>query len=303
MKAFLKDLFLVVLIPTILYGLFAQFALPKLLRHFHGPNTSERIQESFEQVARANAEMIFLGNSRIYRGVDPSAFDLPTYNFSHDNDSYNQLYYKLEYLISKDATPQTIVLGVDMFQFSFISDSRNYIYGKLLSKAYMEDYNKRLWIYDLIHFFERFDLDYLSKLSPKNEIAYQKNNGQFIQPGQNIEGSIVKRSANRLQLQVKYFEKILDKCKNLGIRAFLVLPPTQESELDSYTEKEIIEFNTFISNYRTLYDGYFDFSNDSSYTQSDFSDMTHLTPLAAARFSKQLNDSLIEFNGNRHQLP
>ena len=63
-------------------------------------NTAEQIKMSFENSIADNYNCYFLGNSRIYRNINPEMMTtVKAYNFGHDNDSYNQMYYKLLYLL------------------------------------------------------------------------------------------------------------------------------------------------------------------------------------------------------------
>ena len=59
---------------------------------------SEQLRVSFNNVLQNDFDLLLLGNSRVYRGVNPDKLSVSSYNFSHDNDGFNQLYFKLEYL-------------------------------------------------------------------------------------------------------------------------------------------------------------------------------------------------------------
>ena len=86
--------------------------------------------------------MLFYGKFQNIQGNQPGLFTgVKAYNFSHDNDSYNQMYYKLLFLEKKDKKIDYLVIGTDYFQFSVYGDSRNYIYDRLFGLDYMKDYN------------------------------------------------------------------------------------------------------------------------------------------------------------------
>ena len=82
-------------------------------------------------------------NSHASFGVDPSVFKSRVYNFSHVNDSYNQCFYKLDYLDRKDKLPKVVILIIDYFQFGVFSDSRNYAYQNYFPAEYLSDYPKK----------------------------------------------------------------------------------------------------------------------------------------------------------------
>jgi hypothetical protein len=98
MKIFLKKVAIFLSIPLLLYIITSIFLLPSLISKVEGPSTEQQILMSFENAKKGNYDLMALGNSRMYRGIDPSVFDCSSYNFSHDNDTYNQMYYKLKWL-------------------------------------------------------------------------------------------------------------------------------------------------------------------------------------------------------------
>lgn len=285
---------IIFLIPVIGYALLVVVFLPHLLKATNGPSTQLQIEYSFENAVAKDYEILILGNSRLYRGINPGVFNINTYNFSHDNDSFNQMYYKLEYLSKRNKEFKYLILGVDYFQFSFISDTRNYVYGALLGDDYLNDYEASLIKYKIKHIFDYLNPRLLFEVRPKESIPVIKENGQFIKQGQPEEDDFIQRDICRIEIQVRYFEKILDFCKSREIIVFLVMLPTRENELRSYKNYELCEFNDFLINQTSDSVIFLNFCNDPNYKVSDFTDLTHLNERAADRFSSQLNDTIID---------
>src|SRR5688572_16880619 len=101
--------FVMVVLILIAYVWIYDAVVPKWL----GPNTKNQIAQSFNH-AKANAyPIVVLGNSRIYRGINPELFSIKTFNFAHDDDSYNQMFHKLMWLNSDSL--KVVVMGVDYF--------------------------------------------------------------------------------------------------------------------------------------------------------------------------------------------
>lgn len=290
MKKFLRLFGIFILLPAVTYLPFSLFILPSLLERNIGPNVKQQITHSFENALSRDFAILILGNSRLYRGLNPDVFSRTTYNFAHDNDSFNQAYYKLRYLYTNDKEIEILILGIDYFQFGHLSDSRNYMYGPLLGENYMNDYPTQ---------FEQLNY-YLSLLNPKkvlhifnkNELAFLKDNGQYIKPGKAKKDNYAIRSAERIDLQIYYFEKILGFCRKHNIQVILVMPPVRENEIRSYPLGEIKEFNNFLRPYISDEVRYFNFSTDESFDYTDYTDLTHLNENAANRFSEKLNDSI-----------
>lgn len=292
MRKFLENLVKFIGFFALFYVPFFLLILPKLLTISNGPNTEQQVSESFKNAMEREYDVLALGNSRMYRGINPDKFELKTFNFSHDNDTYNQLYYKLKYLLDNGKAFKTVVLGVDFFQFSFISDTRNYAYIKFLDAEYNKDYPNKPYLL----------LYHLRKLKPvqaeglricKSYTPYLKENGQFYREGKASPNDKGKRDIRRKEIQIKYFERILELCTQKKIKVYLLMLPTRENELVNYKPNEIEEFNTFLNNYLTENIVLLNFTYDSTYNIDDFADITHFTPLAADRFSKQLSDTIM----------
>ena len=78
---------------------FMYFVVPAILSFNYGPSTEEQITQSFSNALEKDYDLLVLGNSRLYRGVNPDKFQLATFNFSHDDDTYIKIYFKLKYLL------------------------------------------------------------------------------------------------------------------------------------------------------------------------------------------------------------
>jgi len=292
MKKFITTLF-VFGIPILLYCIIAVFTMPILLSKQNGPSTKDQITFSFNNAIKKDYEMLILGNSRIYRGLNPDKFLIKTYNFSHDNDSYNQLFYKLKFINEKGKKIKYLILGIDYFQFSFISDKRNYVYSDLLGDDYNRDYSSTAFFDKLNYHIGNMNPKKIMDLRTKNDIPFIRENGQYIKHGIAKENDTIKRNIFRLPFQEKYFTKILELCKKDKIKTFIVMPPVRNKELLSYSLSEIQKFdsyiNSFTDNKRVFY---LNFSNSIDFDISDYTDITHLNEKAANRFSEKLNDTI-----------
>jgi hypothetical protein len=290
--------FVFILILILIIGLYI-FFYSSLTRNAYGPTTKAQIEQSFENALIKDYEMLILGNSRIYRGINPDMFSTSAYNFAHDDDSYNQMYYKLQYVLAHKNI-KYLILGVDYFQFSFMSDSRNYVYSQLLPKEYSNDYpliNKAL-LMGLDNYFGidkfRTTLNALSTTikGDTTEKAYLKDNGQYIKPGKATKNDKIIRDYKMLTQQKRYFELILDECEKKGIEVFMVMPPIRENELKTYPTSVI----SFYSNYFNKSAGqnvhFLDYSQNSLFEYTDYTDITHLNAASANRLSVLLNSRI-----------
>jgi hypothetical protein len=278
LKKFIKKLLILTLVSSILivgYYKFNSIATKK----YNGINTADQINMSFKNSIESDYNCYFLGNSRIYRDINPEKFtSVKSYNFAHDNDSYNQMYYKLCYLLENNKDIDYLIIGTDYFQFSFLSDTRNYVYSMLFPKSYSEDFgvnngfqiitdyilsawsNTQNGIPSCISFI-------LRKEVPKN-IKYQKENGQYIVEGHALGTETIDRDYSVLQIQYDYYIKIIELCEKENIDLYVIMPPLWEGETASHTENERDEFNDMILNSLdgTIFkDNYINYSEEVGY--------------------------------------
>lgn len=294
MQKFIRNIFKFI-IPAFVYCLIAVIVMPKLLSIQNGPSTAQQIKFSLENALKKDYKIIILGNSRTYRGIAPDMFSLSTYNFSHDNDSYNQIFYKLELLLSNKKEFDYLILGVDYFQFSFKSDTRNYVYADILNENYLNDFNNDLWKLKFDYYLSNLNPKKLLSLRSKNNMPFLKENGQYIKPGLAFETDTIQMDIKRLDFQVNYFKMILELCQIKKITVFMVMLPVRPNELKSYTKEETEEFDSFIesfTNQKTIF--YLNYSKNPDFKTIDYTDITHLNEVAANRFSKILNTDILK---------
>jgi hypothetical protein len=273
--------------------------LPDIIEKEQGPSTRSQIEISFRNSIEKDYELLILGNSRTYRGINPDLLDISSYNFSHDNDTYNQLYYKLLYILDNRKKIKYLVFGVDYFQFSYISDTRNYVYNDLLGEKYVADYPYNNIISNFLNQshllgFERIKMLKRIFKRERNNSIYLKENGQYIKPGKATKSNRANDLIDRIPIQVKYFEKILAECNKNNIRVFICMMPARDIAMNYYTQKQINEFNQFVKSYNSQYEKLFDFTYNKAFKMEDYTDIKHLTEKGADKFTTMLNDSINE---------
>jgi RNase H-fold protein (predicted Holliday junction resolvase) len=295
MKQFILKILLFVF-PAFTYTIIAILFMPYFLSLSNGPSTKEQITYSFENASNLEYELLILGNSRTYRGINPERLSIKSFNFSHDNDSYNQIYYKLKYLIDVEKDIKYLILGLDYFQFSFKSDTRNYVYADFLDSKYMDDFEESsVFVKIMDYYFSNINPKKILSLYPKKNKPFLRENGQYIKPSFAKETDTITRDMNRLEFQIKYFEKTLSLCNQKNIKVFIVNLPTRQNELKSYTNNEINEFDNFIKSYvDNKYVFYLNFSKFKGFTTKDYTDITHFNENAANHFTEILNKKIME---------
>lgn len=283
----------------------------RLAVKLYGPNTKTQITESFDNALKSNASNWILGNSRVYRGLNPDVMGKSWYNFAHDNDSYNQMYYKLKYLLDNNCKIDTLIIGTDYFQFSIFANTRNYVYDNLLGSDYISDYNK-FCLKEYIDNLKRvivtkqgllYDISLnINKLNQNRELPYIRNNGQYINDtGTAKEDDFVDRDTTMLDIQKQYYEKILSACSKNKIKVVVLMMPIRDNEMKCYSTSFTERFDDYIhSTLKTNgYEGrnYINLSGLNEFKDYHlYTDITHLNSKAADGFTisfmKRLSDRI-----------
>lgn len=311
MIKFVSKAVLLGIIVTIL--LFSVFTISdKLATKIWGPNTKTQIKDSFHNALTSCATNWILGNSRVYRGLNPDKMSKSWYNFAHDNDSYNQMYYKMEFLLNNNCNIDTLIIGTDYFQFGVFSDTRNYVYDGLLGNEYIKDYNS--WrLKEMYGNFKRFlitkqnsfnsALLYVNSwlVGDKKKLPYLKTNGQYINDQGNAKiNDCTDRDSTMLDIQKRYFEKILVICRNQNIDLYVLMMPVRDNELACYNESYTNTFKDYIE--RLLKDAgyehhFIDMSNNTEFKDYKmYTDITHFNSESADRYTKYFYKLLNNIN-------
>ena len=151
-KLYIKLFILGVILGCIIFVYL--YNITSIVTHVMGISTEQQIVQGFENAINKKYDCLILGSSKFYRGVNPDKItSISTFNFSHDNDAFNQIYYKLQYLKDHNSLKfKYVIVGVSCFQFSFLSDTRNYVFNRYFNEDYQKDFEKGSDLFNLISF-------------------------------------------------------------------------------------------------------------------------------------------------------
>ncbi|HUQ87832.1 MAG TPA: hypothetical protein VM096_09745 [Vicinamibacterales bacterium] len=306
--------------PIVLSAWLIERAARPLWPEAVGPGMQERIERSFAAATTRRYDVLITGNSRIYRGVNPDELGAAAFNFAQDDDAFNQVYYKLKYLDQRGVRFRMLVMGVDYFEFSFLSDRRNAAYAKFFGDEYLQDFaapeqgrfarvihallhpvDEQAFNNTMIRQFTRpasllaeRAIAMLQGTPPPPPIrVFLKDNGQYVLDAGPQRADPIQRDATRLPIQEQYFARILELAKAEGIKVVMVMPPLRRMELDAYPPGVVDAFDQWLE--RSARDhgaSYVNFARHPAFTDADFADVTHLNESAADRFSRLLGAEL-----------
>lgn len=292
-----------------------------------GPNTKHQIEQSFENLQKDKYDLLFIGNSRLYRGVNSLLFNVKACNFSYDGDTYLQTFYKLKYLSDNNITCKYIVISADYFSFSLLADNSNGNYYDFFNGNYkkvcnsdlvklptfkstikketnslacfstMDKYNDEFntWI---TKNFSNTIIPFAKGL--RNTDANRpmlKNNGQYIINTNATENDSIERSSDVYKPLQGYLDSIINLCTEKNIKLVMTMLPTRENELKNYTQeyqKQIDDYFTSKTDNKMIY--FLNYKNDTTFKLNHYSDLTHFSVEGADKFSMKLNSDLQALN-------
>ncbi len=301
MKKFLINL---ISIGCILFVLSLEYYfLCKKTLNKYGMSTAKQIQLQYKNLytVKDSVTTIVFGNSRLYRGINPYKLSGYAYNMSHDNDTYNQIYYKIVQAIAECPNLHTIIIGYDFFQFSFLSDTRNYVYCQYLPDEYLKDYSFSfipISVQPYMHFVRNnksyFD-QFLKALLNKESKARLSARGQYTYESKATPNDTVNRNSNILPVQDYYFNKITSLLGNTKYDVFFVTMPIRDNEYNCYTIETIDCFREKIEKICSSYKNikYIDESRNKNFIDYKlYTDITHFNSQTADIYTQHL-DSII----------
>jgi hypothetical protein len=300
MRLFIKKIILY-LVPLFLLGVLSEY----LLRNI--PNDYNKKAVIYSKEAE-KFQVLILGSSYGLYDLNPAYFDLYTFNGSHVLQSLDldaKIFNKYEKRLTR---LQYVIIPITFASFFFkleISQEnrliKNYcIYYGLHStnepNNYFEMLNlpfsvnrTRLSDYYINH---KIDVRITNLGFDSTYHSYEKNR---VLGGPTAAEAIERLNIKDFGLyngQKNYLEQIIDKCSGKNIRVLLFTPPAYKT---FYSSADTLELNTSIRTCQVIQNGhsnvrYINFLDDSSFTQNDYYDISHLNALGSKKLSSKINE-------------
>jgi hypothetical protein len=258
-------------------------------------------------------ELVAIGTSKIFAGINPSNLDYFAINLANNSQSSYYDIKILEKYIDKLPKLEVIVLEINFFSFEYNLDNgpeswRNAYYSHTFQ---IDPQSQKLDFYEnlLLHIYKPKDI--LLHLNSKVEYnSYFENNGwgrneiskslptkefafkRYLHLGRNY------MNKSDLNENIKLFESFIEKLNQKNIKIVFVQMPVSPL-LAKLIDPKILEKNKGLINGFQLKTNnliYLDYLNDSRFPNSSFIDSDHLNYISANKFSAILNDTLLKHN-------
>ncbi|WP_159799745.1 D-alanyl-lipoteichoic acid biosynthesis protein DltD [Flavobacterium sp. MK4S-17] len=257
-----------------------------------------------------NAQVLILGNSHSFYGLNPGEFSLPAYNLSNISQSiyFDELLFNKH--IEKFKKLKFVILTVDYFTLGMEDDSAEDKWRKYFYNAQMDlkvpsvsCFNPRAYSLALV---PRFSLtmhavkQYLNKgtLAECNEKGWEQYYGININNNAETGKEIVdKHEYGTLDFSgnVGRINNIIGECREKNIKVVLVTMPVTSYYADNVNKQKlgkiIAQCNSFNKKDGVYYVNLF---QDKRFNNADFYDVDHLNTKGAQKCTEILNDYISE---------
>lgn len=256
----------------------------------------------------SETEVLILGNSHVFYGLNPSFFDKQTFNLSNISQTlyFDQLLFEKH--INKLKKLKYVILNIEYTSLSQLKDTSEDSWRKFYYKSYMNLNVPIISKFDYSNYF-------LSSTRPFNKNIKLMSNyfteGTVIDCDTNgfginytkekrflnidkITPKVIKRHEDNLfdfSENIYVIQSIIDKCKEKDIEVILVTMPISKGyslRVNKFKLNKIIKtaklFESRNSNVR-----YLNLFNDSRFTNNDFYDPDHLHTEGAEKCSVIVN--------------
>ena len=312
MKKFLTEITFIFFLPILCIAVVAEYSIRAI------PNDYSYKNQWMENNCK-NLNILCLGPSSVYYGINPKYFDKKSFNGAHVSESLNYDNFIFNKFIDQMDSLQYLVLDIDYWSpFSSLETGQewwratyyNIYYGCKKHRGEIK-YNFEMAIHNFSTFkkagqgflnvigFQNISNNNITKLgfgtnySQKNKIL-DWNNGKNQALNHN---NWIKEQEhfNLVNKNKTYLNEILKKCASKNIRVLMISTPTCNSYRENlnvnYLKRKNDFCNSFVASFNNV--SYLDFSSDKSFIDEDFFDGSHLNEIGAKKFTGLINQKIL----------
>ncbi|HVZ56120.1 MAG TPA: hypothetical protein VG870_05630 [Chitinophagaceae bacterium] len=301
MKRFLRQL-LFFLSPVLLLGAISEYLLRAI------PN-DYKLKKAYLDAHASQIQVLCLGNSHAYYGINPRYLSLPSYNASHISqsvnldlklfDKYRDRFSQLHYLLLP-VSYASFTLNLENSEESWRIKNYALYYGIKPDRADLSNYSEMLA--------NKLDINLLRLSSyylqgkpeiTSDETGFGTNYSSSIKIDLESDGITAARRHTAkdfrdLPLLRQALQELLDECGQRHVRVILFMPPAYVSYRDHLNQAQLDTVLNTVTHLVQTHDRvtFRDYLADPSFTASDFYDADHLNERGARKLTLLL-DSLV----------
>lgn len=288
-------------LPFLIIGIFLEGHLRKI------PNDYDIKQLNFH-AAKDDLEVLILGNSHAFYGLNPIFFDKEAFNFAYVAQSlpYDQLL--LEKHISKLPNLDLILLNISYpsFFFDLLESPEAYRGTYYYTRYGLKNLGSLKYKWEITGIRLKENLSFLRKYWLRGKInTYTDENGwgsnySFVKK-QDLEQTGIKyakmhtfKNAEAFIINKSALESLMKLAEDNRINIILFSTPIHFHYRENMNDEQWTKAKKVISELEYKYGNvkYLDFSEDERFIDDDFFDADHLNNVGAEKLSKLLNELL-----------
>jgi hypothetical protein len=281
-----------------------------LLRYI--PN-DYKIKRQYLDKNSSKIEVLFLGNSHAYYGINPKYIDFISFNAAYVSQSLDYDYEIIKKYENSWDNLRFIVIPIDystlFTNLSFSVESwriKNYEIYFGLSKSIIPLNKFEVLSVKTRHNLSRLKSYFINHNMPKittSPLGY--GNINYTKKDLEITGNMAakrhtKSDFSLLQYNKDIFLEIIKLAEKRNIYILLYTSPSYKSYVSKLNEKQLeVQMNTiheFLQSYENI--SYYDFMNDTAFGENEFRDADHLNHIGAQLLSIKINSILNDLRAN-----
>jgi hypothetical protein len=300
MRNFIKYLFLFTL-PIFIFGLSSEFLLRKI------PN-DYLLKKEFLDKNSDSIEVLFLGSSHAFYGINPANYSSNSFNASYISQSLDYDFEILKRYSKHWSNLKCIAIPISYFSLFGRLESdveswrvKNYtIYYGMTTSDKLTDYSEALSNKLMINL-KRLGFYYIqghSSISCSNlgwGLNYNsKDQKDLNETGKTAAKRHTKKDDKFFTENVDVLKSIIEFAKNKGVKVFFYTPPAYHTYIENLDSIQLNQTINTMKKFAAKYDNvtYQNFLLDSSFSAIDFFDADHLNEIGAKKLTSKL-DTLI----------
>ncbi len=252
-------------------------------------------------------EAIAIGHSQLYDGFKPESFALPAFNLCNSAQTYVDNYYLLRELLPSMPHLKMVIMPIGYMDVGVGRDVSNFSYRSGYYHKYMHiDYGwqlpfkyafeslRPLWASQKVylHYFKHGDVVGCDSLGRRNTHSL-RNRIYPLGYDKLMKRYSRKAHGNFCLRDEAYFIGVIESLLKKGISVVLVSPPYHQICFRNYNTDQLQFFKDYMKTLCGKYPvRYIDLEGDTTFTDDDFFNETHVSEYGAEKLTRRLNNEL-----------
>ena len=317
MKRFLLNLVFIFFLPLFLIFASSEILLRSRMNEY-------KYKNSYLEKNKSTIELLCLGPSSGYFGINPHYFNMKAFNATHVSQTINYDNFLWEKFAGQMASLKCVILTIDYWSpFTTLETSgepwrtKNYRlyygcnYHKYDPKSIFETYNFNLVLWKRVYnslddlFKGRVELG-IDSLGYGTDYTLSKRSIDWQGGGPySAKRHTKKIDIGILNQNAQYIDQICRKCQEKNIIVLLLTTPAWATYVENLNRNQQDLMNRFCNSFPSKYPNtyYISMLEDNRFSEIDFYDTNHLNEFGAKKLSLIINDTITYFQHQKSIFP